>query len=110
MSWEYSENILVQENAGKVLQDRLHWDEVIFAYDKEKLGPGGVVRKADAEEAPARGEELRGVELRCGDEAELGRRARKGRGEFLGGRFERAIRIGVGDEDRPVQRAHGSKY
>ena len=30
MSWEYSENILVQNSAGKVLKDKLGW-EVVFA-------------------------------------------------------------------------------
>lgn len=40
MSYEYSENILVQENAGKLLQDELGW-EVKFAYDTEVLGEDG---------------------------------------------------------------------
>ena len=42
MSWEYSENILVQKSAGKVLQDKLGW-EVVFAYNEEKLGEGGTL-------------------------------------------------------------------
>ncbi len=40
MSWEYSENILVQNNAGDLLHDVLGWD-VIFAYNKEILGENG---------------------------------------------------------------------
>lgn len=39
MSWEYSENILVQESAGHVLSE-LQWD-VKFAYNTEKLGESG---------------------------------------------------------------------
>ncbi len=42
MSWEYSENILVQKSAGKVLQDKLGW-EVVFAYNEEKLGESGTL-------------------------------------------------------------------
>lgn len=40
MSRDYSENILVQEAAGKLLQDELGW-EVAFAYNKEVLGEDG---------------------------------------------------------------------
>ena len=40
MSWEYSENILVQNSAGKVLSDKLGW-EVVFAYNTEVLGKNG---------------------------------------------------------------------
>jgi len=40
MSYEYSENILVQESAGHLLQNELKWD-VAFAYNTEKLGPSG---------------------------------------------------------------------
>ncbi len=40
MSWEYSENILVQNSAGNLLQDTLGWD-VQFAYNKEVLGENG---------------------------------------------------------------------
>lgn len=40
MSYEYSENILVQESAGNFLQTQLGW-EVRFAYNKEKLGADG---------------------------------------------------------------------
>ena len=42
MSWEYSENILVQNSAGNVLKDKLGW-EVVYAYDKEKLGEDGTL-------------------------------------------------------------------
>ena len=37
MSYDYSENILVQESAGHLLQNELGWD-VAFAYNTEVLG------------------------------------------------------------------------
>ena len=40
MSYEYSENILVQESAGNLLRDELDWD-VHFAYNTEVLGKNG---------------------------------------------------------------------
>ena len=40
MSYDYSENILVQESAGHLLRDELGWD-VAFAYNTEKLGENG---------------------------------------------------------------------
>lgn len=40
MSYEYSENILVQESAGDLLQHELGW-RVVFAYNEEKLGENG---------------------------------------------------------------------
>ena len=40
MSYDYSENILVQESAGHLLQDELGW-EVQFAYNTEVLGENG---------------------------------------------------------------------
>ena len=40
MSYDYSENILVQESAGNLLRDELGWD-VRFAYNTEVLGDGG---------------------------------------------------------------------
>ena len=40
MSYDYSENILVQESAGHLLSNELGW-EVAFAYNKEKLGENG---------------------------------------------------------------------
>ncbi|MGN0867527.1 MAG: type I restriction endonuclease subunit R [Oligosphaeraceae bacterium] len=40
MSYDYSENILVQESAGHLLQSELGW-EVAFAYNTEVLGKSG---------------------------------------------------------------------
>lgn len=40
MSYDYSENILVQESAGALLSDELGWD-VAFAYNTEVLGENG---------------------------------------------------------------------
>lgn len=40
MSYDYSENILVQESAGNLLRDALGWD-VQFAYNTEVLGKDG---------------------------------------------------------------------
>ena len=40
MSYDYSENILVQESAGNLLHDELGWD-VQFAYNTEVLGKKG---------------------------------------------------------------------
>lgn len=40
MSYDYSENILVQESAGRLLQEELDW-EVATAYNTEKLGENG---------------------------------------------------------------------
>ena len=40
MSYDYSENILVQESAGNLLRDELGWD-VKFAYNTEVLGESG---------------------------------------------------------------------
>ena len=40
MSYDYSENILVQESAGQLLERELGW-EVAFAYNTEKLGEDG---------------------------------------------------------------------
>ncbi len=40
MSYDYSENILVQESAGNLLRDELNWD-VQFAYNTETLGKDG---------------------------------------------------------------------
>ena len=41
MSYDYSENILVQESAGNLLRDELGWD-VKFAYNTEVLGDNGI--------------------------------------------------------------------
>ena len=49
MSWEYSENILVQNSAGNVLQNKLGW-EVVFAYDKEQLGENGTLGRKSHKE------------------------------------------------------------
>ena len=49
MSWEYSENILVQNSAGKVLKDKLGWD-VVFAYNTEVLGDGGTLGRKSYKE------------------------------------------------------------
>ena len=40
MSYEYSENKLVQDSAGNLLRDELGWD-VFYAYNTEKLGVNG---------------------------------------------------------------------
>ena len=42
MSWEYSENTLVQESAGELLHDELGWD-VVFASNQETLGENGTL-------------------------------------------------------------------
>ena len=49
MSWEYSENILVQNSAGKVLKDKLDW-EVVFAYNTEMLGENGTLGRKSYKE------------------------------------------------------------
>ena len=49
MSWEYSENILVQNSAGKVLKDKLGWD-VVFAYNMEALGENGTLGRKSYKE------------------------------------------------------------
>lgn len=40
MSHDYSENILVQENTGKLPQEELGW-EIEYAYNSEQLGKNG---------------------------------------------------------------------
>lgn len=46
MNYDYSENILVQEAAGHLLETELGW-EVKFAYNTEVLGENGTFgRKA----------------------------------------------------------------
>lgn len=42
MSYNYSENILVQNSAGNLLHDELGWD-VIYAYNTEKLDEDGTL-------------------------------------------------------------------
>lgn len=42
MSWEYSENKLVQDSAGNLLQNELQWD-VKYAFNQEILGENGTL-------------------------------------------------------------------
>lgn len=49
MSYDYSENILVQESAGNLLRDELGWD-VRFAYNTEILGKTGTFGRASYKE------------------------------------------------------------
>lgn len=42
MSYDYTENVLVQNSAGNLLHDELGWD-VIYAYNTEKLGKDGTL-------------------------------------------------------------------
>ena len=49
MSYEYSENILVQESSGNVLSDKLGWD-VVFAYNTEVLGENGTLGRKSYKE------------------------------------------------------------
>ena len=49
MSYDYSENILVQESAGELLQKELGWD-VQFAYNTEVLGEKGTFGRKEYKE------------------------------------------------------------
>ena len=49
MSYDYSENILVQEAAGNLLHDELGWD-VVYAYNREVLGENGTLGRKDYRE------------------------------------------------------------
>lgn len=49
MSYDYSENILVQESAGNLLRDELGWG-VQFAYNKEVLGKDGTFGRTSYKE------------------------------------------------------------
>ena len=49
MSYDYSENILVQESAGNLLRDELGWD-VKFAYNTEVLGESGTFGRSSYKE------------------------------------------------------------
>lgn len=49
MSYDYSENILIQQSAGDLLHDELGWD-VAFAYNTEVLGPSGTFGRRDYRE------------------------------------------------------------
>ncbi len=42
MSWDYTENVLVQGSAGNLLQNELGWN-VVYAYNTEKLGRDGTL-------------------------------------------------------------------
>ena len=46
MSYDHSENILVQEAAGNLLHDELGWD-MVCAYNKEVLGETGTLGRTD---------------------------------------------------------------
>ncbi|MBQ6611994.1 MAG: hypothetical protein IJH70_16355 [Oscillospiraceae bacterium] len=47
MSYDYSENILVQEAAGNLLHDELGWD-VVYAYNQEVLGENGTLGQTNS--------------------------------------------------------------
>ena len=49
MSYDYSENILVQESAGELLQNELGWD-VKLAYNTEILGQNGTFGRVEYKE------------------------------------------------------------
>ena len=49
MSYDYSENILVQEAAGNLLRDELGWD-VVYAYNREALGESGTLGRKSYKE------------------------------------------------------------
>ena len=49
MSHDYSENILVQESAGHLLERELGW-EVVFAYNTERLGESGTLGRGSYHE------------------------------------------------------------
>ena len=49
MSYEYSENVLVQDSAAALLHDELGWD-VVYAYNQETLGPNGTLGRRNYHE------------------------------------------------------------
>ena len=49
MSYDYSENALVQKSAGHLLEQELGW-EVAFAHNTEKLGKNGTFGRANYRE------------------------------------------------------------
>ena len=51
MSYDYSENSLVQDSAGNLLQNELGW-EVAYAYNTEKLGVDGTFGRKSYREIP----------------------------------------------------------
>ena len=49
MSYDYSENVLVQDSAAALLHDELGWD-VVFAYNQETLGENGTLGRKNYHE------------------------------------------------------------
>ena len=49
MSYDYSENELVQKSAGHLLEQELGW-EVVFAYNQETFGENGTLGRASTKE------------------------------------------------------------
>ena len=49
MSYDYSENILVQGAAGDLLHDELGWD-LVYAHNQETPGPNGMLGRTDYRE------------------------------------------------------------
>ena len=49
MSYEYSENVLVQDSAAALLHDELGW-EVAYAYNQEELGDNGTLGRKNYRE------------------------------------------------------------
>ncbi len=49
MSYDYSENVLVQDSAAALLHDELGWD-VVFAYNQEVLGDNGTLGRKNYHE------------------------------------------------------------
>ena len=49
MSYEYSENVLVQDSAAALLHDELGW-EVVYAYNQEVLGENGTLGRKNYRE------------------------------------------------------------
>lgn len=49
MSYDYSENVLIQNSAGNVLEKKLGW-EVVYAYNSEKLGENGTLGRTSYHE------------------------------------------------------------
>lgn len=49
MSYDYSENILVQESSGNLLHDELGWN-VVYAYNTEVLGKNGTLGRESYKE------------------------------------------------------------
>lgn len=49
MNYEYSENVLIQNSAGNILEKKLGW-EVVYAYNSEKLGENGTLGRTSYHE------------------------------------------------------------